>query len=61
MIADNKVFLEKISFGNMKVDTSETHKILFHEITTDDSHIPTGEEMADRYDEADLKIQELDE
>jgi hypothetical protein len=57
MLEDNKQFLEHISFGNLKVDTSETHNIFFGEIEGSKcGAVPSGEEMADMRDVGEIEI-----
>jgi hypothetical protein len=59
MIADNEVFLNKISFGNMKVDTSSQHNALFGDIDGSSlATVPEGEDMADMYEKAEIDIDE---
>lgn len=58
-IADNQIFLDKISFGNMEVDLSETTGTIFDmSEQTGAKSTPTGEEMAGMYDKAEPEIDE---
>lgn len=59
MLEDNRVFLKKISFGNLKIDTSEQHKALFGEIEDDKCGVvPSGEDMADMYESGEINLDE---